>query len=76
MGGTLDQFFIQIEELVFLPFQVGTGMRAFIVVCEEFTIFMDEENRPGLAFDFDLETFAAGVFDIGGFADNMGHDVW
>lgn len=76
MGGTLDKRFIQVEKLVFLPFQAGAGMWTFVVVGKEFTVFMHDKNRLGFPFDFDLETFTARVFYIGGFAENVSHNVW
>ena len=76
MGCTLDQLVIHVQELVFLPFQICTGMRALVEVGEKFTVLMNHKNRLGFAFDFDLETFAAGVIDISSFAENVCHDVW
>lgn len=75
MGSTLNECFIKIQKLVFLPFQRGTGMRAFIVVSEKCAIFMHHEYRLHLAFDLELKAFAARVFDISSFAENVGHDV-
>ena len=75
MGGTLDERFIKIEELIFLPFEAGAGMRAFIVIGKKFAIFMYHEDGLGFAFDLDLKTFTAGVFDFAGFAENVGHNV-
>lgn len=76
MGSTLYEGFVEIKELVFLPFQCGAGMRAFIVISEKFTVFMYHEYRLYLTFDFKLETFTAGVFDVTGFAENVCHNVW
>ena len=72
----LDQRFVQIKKLVFLPFQVGAGMWAIIVISKELAVFMYHKNRLCFSVDFDFETFAAGVFDITGFAENVCHDVW
>jgi hypothetical protein len=65
MSGALYQFFVHIEELVFLPFQVGAGMWAFIVIGIELAIFVHDEDRVRLAFDLRFKTFTAGVFYIG-----------
>ena len=75
MGGALDKCFIKIQKLVFLPFETGAGMRTFVVIGKKFTVFMHDKNGLGFAFDFNLETFAARVFDICGFAENVGHYV-
>ena len=75
MCSALDQLPVQVKKLVRLPVQVGTGMRALIVIGEEFTIFMYDKNRPGLMADFHLKTLAAGVFNIGRFAEYMCHNV-
>ncbi len=71
----LNQRFIQIEKLVLLPFETGTGMRAFIVIRKKFTVFVHHKDGASFAFDFEFETFAAGVFDIGGFAEYVRHNV-
>ena len=76
MGCTLDERFVQIQKLVFLPFQCGTRMWASIVISVKRAIFMYHEYRLHLAFDFELEAFAAGVFDVAGFAENVCHNVW
>ena len=75
MSGTLYEFFIQVEELVFLPFQTGAGMRAFIVIGKKLAILVHYEDGLGFMVDLDLETFTAGVFDIAGFTENVGHNV-
>jgi hypothetical protein len=69
MGRTLDQFLVDIEKLVFLPFETGTRMRALVVISEELGILVNHKNGPGFTFDLEFETLAAGVFDIGGFAE-------
>jgi len=33
------------------------------------------EDGLGFTLDLNLETFTAGVFDIAGFAENVGHNV-
>lgn len=75
MRGALYQCFVQVQELVLLPVQGSTSMRALIVVSKEFTIFMHHKNRPGFVFNSDLETFTAGVFNVGSFAENICHNV-
>ena len=75
MYRTLYEFIIQIQELIFLPLERGTGMWAAIVISEKFAIFMDHENRLRFALYFELKTFTAGVFDISGFAENVCHNV-
>lgn len=75
MRGTLYEFFIQVEKLIFLPLQAGAGMRTFIVIGIKLAILMYHEDGPGFTFDLNLETFTAGVFDIAGFAENVGHNV-
>jgi len=75
MRCTLDQFFIEIEELVLLPFETGAGMRALVEISKEFAIFMYHENRLGFTFYFNLETLTAGVFDIAGSAEYVCHNV-
>ncbi len=37
---------------------------------------MHHEYRLCFAFNFELEAFAAGVFDVTGFAENVCHNVW
>ena len=37
---------------------------------------MHDEYRLGFTLDFEFETFAARVFDVSGFAENVGHNVW
>lgn len=76
MGGTLDEFLVEIEKLVFLPFEIGAGMRTLIVIGKKLAILLYHEDRLVFAVDLDLETFTAGVFDITGFAENVGHNVW
>lgn len=75
MGGTLNKGFIQVQELVFLPFETGAGMRALIVKGKKLTVLMHDKNGLGFSLDFNLETFTARVFDIGGFAENVCHNV-
>ena len=75
MCGALYQFFVQVKKLVLLPFQAGAGMWTLVVISKEFAIFMHHKNIPGFAFDFDLETFAARVFNIGSFAKKVCHNV-
>ena len=72
----LYQCLVEIKKLVLLPLKAGTGMRALVVKSKEFTILVYDKNSSGLAPDFEFETFAAGVFDIRGFAENVGHVVW
>ncbi len=76
MGGALDEFFIEIEKLVLLPFEIGAGMWTLIVIGKKLAILVYYEDRLGFTFDLDLETLTAGVFDITGFAENVGHNVW
>jgi hypothetical protein len=75
VSGTLNKGFIQVEKLVFLPFETGAGMRALVVIGKKLAVFMHDKNGLGFAFDFNLETFAARVFDISGFAENVSHNV-
>ena len=76
MGGALYQCFIKIKKLVFLPFEAGTSVWAMVVKSKKFTILVYHKDRLDFTSDFKLKTFAAGVFDISGFAENVGHDVW
>jgi len=76
MSRALDQFFVQVKELIFLPLQVSTCVWAVIVISEKFTVFVNHENGLSFSVDFYLKAFAAGVFNIGGFAKNVCHDVW
>ena len=71
MCGALDQCFVQVKKLIFLPLQVGAGMWALVVISKEFAIFVHHKNGPGFVFDFNLETFSVRVFDIGGFAEKV-----
>jgi len=71
MGSALDQRLVQIEELILLPLEVGTGMRTPIVISVEQAVLVYHEDRPGFAPDLDLEALAAGIFDIGGFAEGV-----
>jgi len=75
MRSTLDERFVQIEKLVFLPFKTGASMWTLIVISKKIAILVYDKNGPGSAFDFNLETFTARVFDIGGFAENVFHNV-
>jgi len=75
MCGALDELLFQIEKLVFLPFETCSGVRALIVISKELTIFMHHKNRLGFTLDFNLETFAARVFDIDGFTDYVHNNV-
>ncbi len=75
VSGALYEFFVQVEELVFLPFQAGAGMRTFIVISKKLAILVYHEDGLGFTLDLNLETFTAGVFDIAGFAENVGHNV-
>lgn len=75
MCGALNQLFIKIQELIFLPLKIDAGMRALIMISKEFSIFMCHKDGMCFAFDFDFETFAAGVFDVCGFAEKLCHDV-
>ena len=36
---------------------------------------MNQKNRLGFSFDVDLKAFTSRVFDIGGFAEKVRHDV-
>jgi hypothetical protein len=74
--GALYQCIVQIQEFILLPLETGTGMRTLIVIGKKVTVFMYHEDVTGFTFYFNLETFTAGVFDIGGFAENVYHDVW
>ena len=76
MGGALYQCIVHIQKLVFLPFQVGSGMRALIVVGEKLSIFMYDKNSLHFTMDLDLKTLAAWVFYVGSFTKNVCHDVW
>lgn len=76
MGSALYQCIVHIQKLVFLPFQVGSGMRALIVVGEKFTIFMYDKNSLHFTIDFDLKALAARVFYVGSFTKNVCHNVW
>lgn len=75
MRGALYELFIQVEKLVFLPFQAGAGMRTLIVIGKKFAILVYHEDGPGFTIDLYFETFTAGVVDITGFAENVGHNV-
>jgi len=76
MGRALNQRLVQIKKLVFLPFQAGSGVRAAVVISKKLTVLVHHKNRRCFALDFDIKAFAAGVFDITGFAENVAHDVW
>lgn len=76
MRRALDQCLVHVEELVFLPFEVGAGVRAFVDITVERPVFMYHENGLRLAFDLRFEAFAAGIVDIGGFAEYVCHNVW
>lgn len=69
MCRTLDQLIVEIKKLILLPFKIGSGMWALVVISKELAIFMHNKNRPGVAFYLKLEAFAAGIFDISGFAE-------
>jgi len=75
MGGALNEFFIQIQKLIFLPFEAGAGMWAFIVIGKKLAILVHDEDGLGFTVDLNLETFTAGIVDIAGFAENVGHNV-
>ena len=75
MCGALYQCFVEVKKLVLLPLQAGAGMWTLIVISIEFSIFMHHKNGLGFAFDFDFETFAAGIFNFGSFAKNVFHNV-
>jgi len=75
VSGALYEFFIQVEELIFLPFQAGAGMWTFIVIGIKLAILVHHEDGLDFTVDLNLETFTAGVFDIAGFAENVGHNV-
>ena len=75
MCGALYQCFVEVKKLVLLPFQTGAGMWTLVVICKVFAIFMHHKNGLGFAFDFDLETFTARVFNIGSFAKKICHNV-
>jgi hypothetical protein len=74
--GALNKGFVQIQKLVFLPFEGGTGMRALIEVAVKFPVFMYNKDGLGFAFDFNLKCLAAGVFNIVCIAENVSHNVW
>ena len=76
VGGALNQLFIEIEKLIFLPLQVSAGVWATIDVGKKLTVLFYEKYRSGFTSNFKLETFAAGVFDIAYFAKIMSHNVW
>ncbi len=75
MRSTLDQLFIKIQKLIFLPFKIDAGMRALIMISKKFPVFMYHEDGERFTFDSDFETFAARVFDVCSFAENMSHNV-
>ena len=75
MCGALYKCFIQIKKLVLLPFKAGAGVRAPVVISKKFTIFLHDKNRLFFTIYFKLKTFAAGIFNIGGFAKNVCHNV-
>lgn len=75
MRCTLNQSPVHIKKLVLLPFQTGACVWALIEISKELAVFMHDENRPVFMTDFYLETFAAGVFNIGCFAENICHNV-
>jgi len=76
MRCTLDQCFVQIKKLIFLPFEVGASMRALIEVGKELAIFMYYKNRLCFTSDLDLKTPASRIFDISGFTEDVCHGVW
>ena len=71
MSSALDQRVIQVQKLVFLPFQVGTCVRTLVVIGKKSSVFVDHKDRPGFAIDLDLEALAAGVLYVGSFAENV-----
>ncbi len=76
VGRALDQCLVQVKKLVFLPLQAGTGVRAIVVISKKLAVLVYDKDRLCFALDFDIKTFAAGVFDIAGFAEKVAHDVW
>ncbi len=76
MGRALDQLFVEIKKLIFLPLQVCSRVRAVIVVGKKCTIFMDHKDGLCFSFDFKLETFASRIVDIRDFAEYVCHVVW
>ncbi len=64
MDSALDESVVQIEELILLPFQVGTGMRAFIQVGIVYAILMDYKDTLCLAFNSNLKSLAAGIRNL------------
>ncbi len=75
MCGALYQCFVQVKKLVLLPLKTGTCVWALVEICKEFAIFMNDKNGLDFTPDFDFETFAAWVFNIGGLAENVCHNV-
>jgi len=75
MRRTLDKCLVEIKELVLLPFKTGTGMRTLVEISKELTVFMYDKNSLGSIIYYDLETFAARVFDISCFAEYVCHNV-
>lgn len=69
MCRALDQLIVEIKKLILLPFKTGTGMWTLVVISKELAIFMHNKNRTIVVFYLELETFAARIFDIIGFAE-------
>ena len=76
MRSALYERVVEIKKLVFLPVKINAGVWALIVISEKLSILMHHKNIAGLSLYFQLKTFAAGVFDIGCFAENVCHVVW
>ena len=70
MSGALDQLFVHIEELVFLPLQVGTGMWALVVIGMELAIFFNDEDRMRLVLDLCFKAFTSRIVYVGCFAEH------
>ena len=74
MGGALDKTGIHVEKLVFLPFQIYSGVWTVIAKAVKLSVFMDDENLACFAFPRHAEGFATWIRNITGLAkDNR---VW
>jgi hypothetical protein len=61
VGRTLDKYFVHIEELIFLPVQAGSGMRATVDIAIELPVFADDKNISCAFAGLDAEPLAAGA---------------
>ena len=61
---TLYKCFVHIEELIWLPVQAGSNMRATVDVAVESPIFVDDKNVSGVFTELNVKPLAAGIFNF------------